>query len=292
MIEYFIRAVVAGTPLLIAALGEIVTERSGILNLGIEGIFVLGAATAFTMTITTGSPILGLIGGVIVGAIIGLIHSIVTITFRGNQVVSGLALTILGYGLASLIGKGYVGTPITNVIRSYDIWYAILIVILAASTFLWYLMFKTKIGAILRASGENPHAAEALGVNVLKVRYLATIFGASLCGLAGAWHVVGYINLWTEGTGVGRGWIALAIVIVSGWNTLLAPLIAFLFGGIEATMWILQLPPYNVDPYLLGMIPYIVTLIALIVFMATPLKRRFKPPDHLGKPYFKEERTI
>ena len=292
MIDLIAKAVVAGTPLLLASMGEVISERSGVLNLGIEGAFVFGAAAAFTVTVLMGNVYLGLIVSGIVGVIIGILHGLVSVSFRGHQVVSGLALTIFGYGAASLIGKGMVGQPLPTYISAEGIWWVLIVFGILFSLLLWYIIFRLKIGAMLRAVGEDPHSAEILGVNVVKVRIIATILGSFMIGIGGGWYTLGYLHIWTEGLGIGRGWISLAIVIVSGWNPILTPIFSYLFGGIEAAIWRLQLPPYNVDPYLLGILPYLITLAALTIFMATPLKRIFKPPASLGLVYYKEERTV
>ncbi|PCN50833.1 hypothetical protein B6U99_02430 [Candidatus Geothermarchaeota archaeon ex4572_27] len=280
------RAVIAGTALMIAAMGEVITERSGVLNLGIEGAFVFACAAAFAATVLTGSPLAGLAAGCAVGALIGALHGLISVSLRGYQVVSGLALTLFGYGAASLAGKGFVGAPLPAVITAEGAWWALLAAEIAAAAMLWHMLFRLKIGSVIRAAGEDPYSAETLGVNVVKVRMVATVVGSAMVGLGGAWYTLGYLHIWTEGLGMGRGWISLAIVIVSGWNPL------YLFGGVEAAIWRLQLPPYNMDPYLLGMVPYVVTLLALTAFMATPLRRTFKPPAALGITYHKEERTV
>jgi len=291
-LDIIIRAILAGTPLLIASLGEIYTERSGVLNLGLEGIFVLGAAVSFVTTVDSGNVIVGLILAGIAGGILGLIHGIVSVSFRGRQVVSGLALTIVGYGMASLIGAKYVGRPLPTYIYIGDMWIILLILELAIASLLWYLLYKIKLGVIIRSVGEDPISAYGLGVDVVKTRILTTLFGGFLGGLAGGWYVLGYIHIWTEGTGMGRGWIALAIVIVSAWNPLLAPVFSLIFGGVETAIWRFQLPPYNLNPYLLGATPYLTTLLILVIFMATPLRKYFRPPKALGTPFYREERTI
>jgi simple sugar transport system permease protein len=290
--ELISRAILAGTPLLLASLGEIYAERSGVLNLGLEGIFVLGAASSFVATIYTGNALIGLFIGGLLGAFVGFLHGLISVSFRGRQVVSGLALTMFSYGLASLIGKREVGKPLSNYIYVGDIWWGIIIVEVILAGVFWYILFKLKAGSMIRSVGNNPSAAQTLGVDVVKVRIISTVFGSFMGGLAGGWYILGYIQVWTEGAGMGRGWIALAIVIVSAWNPLLAPIFSFLFGGIEAALWRFQLPPYNMDPYLLGAIPYTTTLIILFIFMATPIKGYFRPPAALGEPFYKEERTI
>ena len=292
MIDILIRTIIAGTPLMIAALGETFTEKSGILNLGLEGIFVLGGATAFITTLYISNPIIGLLVAGLSGGLLGLIHGIVSVSFRGKQVVSGLALTFLGYGLASTIGKTEVGRPLpVKIYLTASVGYLIIAEIVVI-VILWLVLYKLKIGAVIRACGENPYSAFSLGVNVVKVRILSTIFGSFLGGLAGGWYVLAYIHVWTEGMGMGRGWIALAIVIVSAWNPIFTPIISFIFGSLEVVLWRLQLPPYNLDTYLLGAIPYLVTILILTLFMATPIKKYFKPPAALGEPFYREQRTV
>jgi simple sugar transport system permease protein len=288
MIDIVLRAVVAGTPLFLASMGELITERSGVLNLGIEGIFVAGASAGFVATILTGDPLIGLVAGCLVGVVIGLLHAIISVSFRAQQVVSGLALTMFGYGLASVMGRGLVGTPLPTYINADDIATYLLLAEIFIATLIWYVLFRLKLGAMLRAVGENPRAAEILGVDVVKTRILATMLGSTLAGLGGAWFTLGYIHVWTEGVGMGRGWIAIAIVIVSGWNPLLIPLFSYLFAGVEVAIWSLQLPPYNISPYILGALPYVVTLLSLVVFMATPAKKVFRPPSALGQAFYRE----
>jgi simple sugar transport system permease protein len=191
-----------------------------------------------------------------------------------------------------VIGVGELGKPLPTHIYIGENWISLLIIEVIIAIIMWYILFKLKLGAIIRSVGENPVAANSLGVDVVKVRILSTVFGSFLGGLAGGWYILGYIQVWTEGAGMGRGWIALAIVIVSAWNPLLAPVFSLLFGGVEAAIWRFQLPPYNVDPYLLGSLPYLTTLIVLIIFMATPVKKHFKPPASLGLPFYREERTV
>ncbi len=292
MIELLIRAIIAGTPLLLASLGELITERSGVLNLGVEGAFVLGVAAGYVSTVITGNAYIGLLVGGIAGALIGLIHGLVSVCFRAHQVISGLALTMFGYGLASLFGRVYVGIPLPTYLLTDRIWYIILVLSVIFSLVLWYMIFKLKLGVIIRSVGENPYSASVLGVDVVKVRVLCTVIGSFMVGVGGAWFTLGYLHIWTEGLGMGRGWISLAIVIVAGWNPILAPVFSYLFGCVEAAIWTLQLPPYNIDPFILGMLPYIVTLVALTIFMATPLKKFLKPPAALGYVYFREERTV
>lgn len=286
------RIIVAGTPLLFAALGEIYSERSGVLNLGIEGIFVLGGATSFVLTVMTGNPYIGLLAASISGLILGLIHGFITSYMKGNQILTGLSITLIGYGLSSLIGKNYVGRSIPSVIYLRSGWMTLILLSLIVVLGLWIILMRLKIGTLIRSCGEDPESAYTLGVDVNRVRTMVTGLGAALSGLAGGIYIVGYIHVWTEGAGSGLGWIALAIVIASGWHPLMAPIVSYVFGGIIVSMWILQLPPYNLSPYLTSTIPYASTIIILILFTSTPLRKYYRPPQALGKIFHREERTV
>jgi len=285
-IKVFIPAMI---PIFIASLGELITERSGILNLGIDGIFVLGSALAFTLVVMTNNLFIALIAPALFGALIGLVHGFISITLMGNQVVNGLALTMVGYGLASIVGKLQLGKPLpSKLILPESIGLSACILL---SVITWIILFKLKIGSMIRAVGENPHAAEALGVNVYLVRYICTVTGSALISIGGALFLLEYMGFWTEGLGVGRGWIALAAVIVSGWNPILLLLVSMLFAYVEVNVWSFQLT-YGVHASLLNMLPYIVALGVLSAFMSTPLRKRLKAPSALAKPYYREERTV
>ncbi|RLI24196.1 ABC transporter permease [Candidatus Bathyarchaeota archaeon] len=292
----------AGTPLLLSTLGEIYAERSGILNLGVEGMMALGAVVAFYITLSTGNPALGLAAAAVAGLALSSLHAFVSITIRSNQVVSGLALSMLGIGLSSLIGKGLIGMPLRHALEKLEApllrdipllgaffrqnALTYLSYLLAAS--LWFIMFKTKIGICIRMSGENPRAADTMGVNVFRLRYLCTLLGGALAGLGGAYLSIAYTPAWIEGMTAGQGWIALALVIFAAWNPLYALAGAYLFGGIRVLQYRLQ--PLGISPPLLQTLPYVCTIVVLVAFSTEKLRRKLGAPSALGKPYSREER--
>ncbi len=292
MIELISRMIVASTPLFLATLGELYTERSGVINLGVEGLFVLGASVAFTLTILTESLMIALATTLVVGAVIGSIHGLVTTYLKGREILSGLAVTLFSYGLASVIGRPFVGLSLPVRLNLSGNYVTLLALIIASAIASWIILFKLKIGVVIRACGEDPSSAYVMGVNIDRVRLITTMMGSSLASLAGGIYTLGYIQVWTEGAGMGWGWIAIANVIVSLWNPLLTPIFSLLYGGINSMIWMMQLPPYNVSPYLLGATPYLVTLLTLFVIVATPIKKYVKPPAALGIKFEREERTI
>jgi len=303
IVSTLIRTLVAGTPLLLGTLGEIVTERSGILNLGVEGMMAIGAMTAFTVTLTTGSPWFGLLAAVAAGTLAAGIHAFVSITLKANQVVSGLALTMLGLGVAGLFGKPFIGRPLPSKLSTLAVpglsdipvvgrilfsqdplfYLAILLGIL-----LWILLTRTRWGIEIRSVGENPAAAEVQGVSVAKIRYLCVLLGGALAGMAGAHLSLVYSKSWTEGLTGGRGWIVIALTIFALWNPLRAFLGAFLFGCIFVLQYLLQ--PIGVPPNLLAMMPYLATLGVLLAGGLRKDHRRLLAPAKLGQAYTKGER--
>ncbi|MCD6509639.1 MAG: ABC transporter permease [Thermoprotei archaeon] len=298
-------AIQASTPLMLAALGEIYAERSGILNLGVEGMMLIGAITGFVITLTTGNPWLGMLMAAIAGALMAFIHAFVSISLQANQIISGLALTMLGMGISGLVGKPFIGIPLRFTLRPIAIPLlsdipllgpvffkqdAIVYLSYILSLAMWFFLYRTKPGICIRAVGENPAAADAIGVNVALVRYCCTIIGGLLAGLGGAYISVVYIHAWLENMTAGRGWIALALVIFAMWDPLRALPCSYLFGGIEALQYWLQ--RYGINPYLLGALPYLVTILVLTLIGASEsLRRRMATPSALGKPYAREERT-
>ncbi len=297
------RTLIAGTPLLLATLGEIIAERSGILNLGVEGMISMGAVTAFIVTFLTGSPWLGLLAAVIIGAISALLHAFVTITLQANQVVSGLALTMLGLGISGLWGKSYIGIPLTVKMTTFKIpflgdipvigeilfnrdlffYFAIILGLLS-----WFLLKYTRIGIQVRSAGENPLTVETQGVNVLLIRYICVVIGGGLAGMAGAHLSISYSKSWIEGMTAGRGWIVIALTIFALWNPLRAFLGAFLFGGIFVLQNLLQ--PFGISPNLLAMLPYITTLAVLFFSGLSQDKRHMHAPAALGEPFRRGEK--
>ncbi|RLE49978.1 MAG: ABC transporter permease [Candidatus Methanomethylicota archaeon] len=298
-------AISAGTPLLLATIGEIFAERSGVLNLGVEGMMIMGAVSGFVVTMFTGSPLLGIAAALMAGGLLALLHAFISISLRGNQVVSGLALTMIGLGLSALIGRGFVGIPLKAKLSSLSIPLLSDIPVIGEILFKqdpivyfsyaltiasWITLYKTKLGVAIRAVGENPGAADAMGVNVYLMRYACVIFGGMLAGLAGAYLSIVYIPAWVEGMTAGRGWIAVALVIFALWDPLRAMLGAYLFGGLEAAQYTLQ--AIGINPCILGMFPYLATIAVLTLSASETMRKKIGAPSALCKPYIREERTI
>jgi general nucleoside transport system permease protein len=296
------RAMVAGTPLLLATTGEIICERSGILNLGVEGVMAIGAVTAFIVTMTTGSPWLGVGVAIAAGMTISIIHAFASITLQANQVVSGLALTMLGLGLSGMIGKPYVGKPLSIKMEDWNIpWFSdipwlgkilfsqspffYLAIILALVS--WFFLERTRLGIEIRSTGENPKATETQGINVSKLRYLSVIIGGGFSGLAGAHLSISYSKSWIEGMTAGRGWIVIALTIFALWNPSRAIWAAFIFGGIFVVQYLLQ--PLGISPNFLAMLPYISTLLILLLISFKDPKK-LNAPAMLAEPYKRGER--
>ncbi len=303
----------AGTSLVYATVGEIYTERSGILNLGLEGMMLLSAVAAFATGYYSGSPWLGVLAALLVGGLLATLHAFLTVTMRANQVVSGLSITLFGSGLASFLGQrlgpasnnnylvGLIGPkfsvmeipllsqiPVLGALFKQDILtYAIYILIPLA----WFYLYKTRNGLNLRAVGENPETADAMGIDVLKVRYRYTLLGGMLVGLGGAHLSLAYTPGWAENITGGRGWIVIALVIFAMWNPARAILGAILFGGINAVQFRLQAAGTTLPPAFLNMLPYLMTIFVLVVMTWwETLSKRIGAPAALGTAYMREEK--
>ena len=283
-------AIQSGTPILYATLGEILTEKSGVLNLGVEGMMITGALAAFITAQVTGNPALAFLVAGLIGAAIGAIHAIVCLWFLGNQVVSGLALTIFGLGLANYLGTPLIGqtapgfnklaVPLLHripglgpILFQQDIlvYGAILMVPL-----LWFFLEKCRWGLNLRAVGEHPEAAAAAGISVLRYRWIGILGGGGLAGFGGAYLSLAYTHLWTNGLSAGRGWIAVALVIFAFWRPGRALLGAYLFGGVMAFQLRLQAVGTHLPSSLLLMLPYLLT-VAVLVFSSWKSKQADAP---------------
>ena len=311
--------IATGTILLIAAIGEIITQRSGITNLGVEGMMLTGAMAAFRTAYVTGNPWLGLLAGIAAGGILSLAHALVTIHFQADQIVSGLSLTFLGTGLALVFGEGLTGlnTPtIPNVtipvLSSIPFLGNILFTNQNVMVYIgyllgpmaWFYLFRTRPGMHLRAVGEKPAAADTLGVNVYGVRYLYTFVGGCFSGLAGATISIAVSPGWYSSlTTSGQGWIAVALVIFSQWNPLNAMLGGYLFGTLRRFMLDLQGPmmilgmrnPFFYNHtlvFFLQMTPFVLTILALLWGSATARRKRLGAPAALGEPYVRGERGL
>ena len=308
-----------GTVLLFPAIGEIFTERSGILNLGVEGMMLLGAMAGFSTSLATNSVWLGLLAAIIAGGILSMAHGLVTIHFQADQVVSGLSLTFLGTGLALVLGEGLTGQspplvpifdipllaqipffgPVFFADHSLLVYLGYLLI-----PFAWYYIFRMRQGLSLRAVGEKPDAADTMGVNVYRTRYLYVFVGGCLAGLAGATISLSVSPGWYSAqTTSGQGWIAIGLVIFAQWNPVRAAFGAYLFGALRRGILDLQGPalllgfanPLYVNSnfgFFLQMAPYILTILALIIGSRQAMKKRLGAPAALGVPYIRGERGL
>ena len=288
---------VASVPILLAAIGELVVEKAGVLNLGVEGMMIMGAVVGFATAVETGSPFLGFMGGAVGGAALSLIFAFLTQTLLANQVATGLALTLFGLGLSSLIGQGYVGIkpPLTapvpfgplrdipglgRILFSHDWMVYASIAIIAA---VWAVLSYTRTGLILRAVGENHDAAHALGYKVRRIRLLAILFGGAMAGLGGAYISLIRVPQWTDGITAGAGWIALAIVVFASWKPWRVLIGAYLFGGITVLQLNLQAAGAAIPVEYLSMSPYLITILVLVIMSSGKTARSLNAPAALGQ---------
>jgi ABC-type uncharacterized transport system permease subunit len=302
VVETLRRALAYGTPLLLGTVGEIYAERSGILNLGVEGMMILGAFMGFVTAFVTKNPWLGFLLGAFVGGAASLIHGFLSINLRVIQVVSGLALTLFGLGLTGVLGRGWEGQPLKVTISQFSVPYLSRIPILGAIVFteqnlmvyigiglavlLWWLLFKTSWGITVRSVGEDPATADALGINISLVRYCCTFIGGFLAGLGGAYLSIVYRPSWTQGMTAGMGWIVIALTIFSLWHPLIAIGGSYIFGSLFYLSYRLQ--PW-LAPELLTIMPYLFTILAPLLLNASKrLRRRMGAPGALGLPYSRE----
>ncbi len=298
-------SLVTATPILYAALGEILLERTGMINLGLEGLMLIGAVTSFLMTLKSGALWYGLLFGMLSGGVLAFIYAIITISLKGNQIVSGIAITMLGSGVSTYIGLSVVGTPGTVVFEksaipllskipvigpiffNQDI---LVYVCLLLVPLLWWFLYKSKLGLEFRSVGENPAAADALGINVTLVRYVSVIAGGILTSLGGVYLTLAYNPFWLEDLSAGRGWIALALVPFSIWNPFRAAMGAYIFGLIFILGYRLQALGVGISPFFLQMLPYVFVILMLIWISRGSFKKRIRPPEALALTYFREER--
>ncbi|MGD9840885.1 MAG: ABC transporter permease [Candidatus Bipolaricaulis sp.] len=297
------RALAYGAPLLWGTLGEVYAERSGVVNLGVEGMMAIGAFSAFAVAQSTGNPGLGILVAAAAGGGAALIHAFLTVTLRANQYVSGLALTMFGLGLSGLLGRGWEGIPLKHPLSPVTVPGLAEIPVLGPMLFqnqsiitylglvlavvLWVLLYRTRWGITLRSVGESPATADALGVNVYLVRYLAVILGGILAGVAGGYLSVEYRPAWTEGMTGGMGWIVIALTIFVAWDPVQAIGGAVLFGALYHLSYRLQ--PW-VAPELLKLMPYAAAIIVLTFVGLGGAQRRRGAPGALGVPYARGEK--
>ncbi|MBT8249584.1 MAG: ABC transporter permease [Acidimicrobiia bacterium] len=312
LILTIVAAIGLGTPLIFATVGEIITERAGILNLGVQGTMLVGAVTGFWATFQTGSLTLGILASLLAGAAFSVIHAFASITLRVSQIVSGLALTIFGTGLASFLGKAgsdpLVGEPARDqfdaiisggiadwpvvgpLIFGHDI--LVYVAWIAAGAASYYL-FRTRMGLSLRAVGEDPASAESAGVNVAWVRYVHVMAGGALAGLGGAYYPLALVPTWQDNPIGAAGWIAIALVILASWRPWRALFAAYLFGAaarIQFTLQTLGEPWSSIPATILAMIPFVLAIIAMIALTSGKRARFLGAPAALGIPYFREQR--
>ncbi|MGE5673645.1 MAG: ABC transporter permease [Mycobacterium leprae] len=297
--------VIAGTSILYAALGEVLSERAGVLNLGVEGMMLVGAVCGFLAALKLNSPWAGVAAAMVAGACLALVHAFLTVTMRANQVVSGLALTIFGGGFSSYIGKSVVGVPLLSpfhkvaipflsrlpgvgpILFNHDPLVYLSYLLVPA---LWFWVYRTRPGLSLRAVGENPAAADAMGLRVTLLRYAYVAAGGALAGLAGAHLSLAVTPSWVEGMTAGRGWVAVALVIFATWNPAKAIWGAYLFGGVQALAFRIQAAGSHISPFFLNMLPYLFTIVVLLVATARARQGRLELPGALGTAYDRESR--
>ncbi|QDC10705.1 ABC transporter permease [Oceanicola sp. D3] len=290
---------VAATPILLAGIGELVVEKAGVLNLGVEGMMITGAIAGFAAAVESGSPALGFLGAAVAGALLSMLFAVLTQFALANQVASGLALTLFGLGLSSLMGQGYVGlkppsTPkldipllsdipvLGPVLFNHDLMVYVAIAIVAAT---WAFLKYTRAGLTLRAVGENHEAAHALGYKVIAIRCAAIAFGGACAGLGGAYLSLVRVPQWTEGMTSGAGWIALALVVFASWRPWRVLIGAYLFGGITVLQLNLQAAGLKVPVEYLSMSPYIITIIVLVVMSSGRSRGALGAPASLGRTF-------
>lgn len=304
MIEVLLDATIrAGTSILFATTGAIIMERSGVINLGIEGLMLIGALAGFATANITGSLFLGVCASFLAALAAGAIHGLITVYLRGNQIVSGLSLTMFGIGFTALFGQKMVGktitefsrveipflssVPVINPLFRQDmlVYFSIVLVIGV------HLFFRrTKWGLYLRSVGENPAAADTSGISVTKYRMMAVLVGSGFAGIGGAYLSLAYTPFWVENMTAGRGWIAVALVIFSQWNSTRAVFGAYLFGGIDALQLRMQAMGTDISSHVLQMLPYLFTIIVLVISTIRLGKGTTPEPESLGIPYDREDR--
>ena len=273
---------ISTTPLVFAGIGELVTEKSGVLNLGLEGLMLVGAVTGFITLVLTGNYFYSLILSIISGVILSGIFAFLVLNLMTNQIATGLALTIFGIGLSAMLGKKFSGTPIEGLSPYYFIIISFLLVFSVG-----YFLSKTKSGLIVRAVGENHNSAYALGYNVIKTRYLTIIFGGVMSSLAGYYISICYAPMWQEGMTAGRGWIALALVVFATWKPWRLLVGAYIFGGVAIMQMNLQAIGVKLPGQFFNMMPYIATLIVLVFISSNKVRLKLSAPSCLNIPYEK-----
>ena len=294
--------ITASTPLLLAAIGELVTERAGVLNLGVEGVMIMGAVCGFIAALLSGSATLGVLAGLVAGVAMSMIFAFLTQTLMTSQVATGLALTLMGLGLSGLIGESFTGQPgvklqalaipglstipfLGPVLFGHDL---LVYLSLAITGGVSYVLFRTRLGLIIVAVGGNHHSAHALGYNVIGVRYACIAFGGACSGLAGAYLSLAYTSQWIENMSAGRGWIALALVVFATWLPKRVLIGAYLFGAVWIMGLYVQGLGVAIPSQLLSSLPYLVTIAALIIISGNRTITKVNTPACIGQPFAPE----
>jgi len=275
---------ISTTPLVFAGIGELITEKSGVLNLGLEGLMLVGAVTGFITLVLTGNYFYSLFFSIISGVILSGIFAFLVLNLMTNQIATGLALTIFGIGLSAMLGKKFSGTPIEGLNPYYFITISFLLVFLVS-----YFLSKTKSGLIVRAVGENHNSAYALGYNVIKTRYMTIIFGGIMSSIAGFYISICYAPMWQEGMTAGRGWIALALVVFATWKPWRLLVGAYIFGGVAIMQMNLQAIGVKLPGQFFNMMPYLATIIVLVFISSNKLRLKLSAPASLNIPFEKNQ---
>ena len=302
LVQLLIAAVEMGTPLLLATLGGVISARAGVINLGMEGLMLVGALTAFVVMLHTGSPILAVALAAIAGGLVTMLHGLVCLMLRANQIASGLALTLFGTGLSGLFGSSLVGKTF-NPIEDIPIPFLHKIPLIGEAFFnqdilvyfsyfcavlTWWVLFRTRLGLNIRSMGEAPEVCDSLGLSVLAYRFWSLVVGGGLIGIGGAYFSIAMNPYWVDFITAGRGWIAVALVIFALWHPLKAMAGAYLFGLALALELRLQTLGLNVSPYILKMMPYFLTILVLTVVTIKNARRDIKVmPAALGQVFFR-----
>jgi len=302
VILILVATITAGVPLIFAALGELVVEKSGVLNLGVEGMMIVGAISGFMVAAESGQLWLGVLAGAGAGMLMALIFAFITLTLMANQVATGLALTIFGIGLSAYMGQAYSSVALEGIkslhipllsdlpvlgqlLFSYDL--LVYLALLLFPLLVWFL-YHSRGGLVLRAIGESPTSAHALGYPVIRIRYLAVLFGGAMAGIGGAYLSLAYTPLWSEGMTAGRGWIALALVVFATWRPGRVLLGAFLFGGVTIAQFHVQGLGVDIPSQFLSMLPYLATIAVLVLISRNAKTIRLNAPASLGQAFHRE----
>ena len=299
MEPFLISMMIAATPFLLAGMGELVAERSGVLNLGVEGMMLMGAVAAFAVSHQTGSSLLGILAGAGAGFALSLIFAFLALSLLANQAATGLALTIFGIGASGLIGQSFVGEALqplakivipglseTNtvgrVLLNHD---PLVYVALALAGLVAFVLARTRLGLSVRAVGDNPHSAHALGLPVIAIRYGATLFGGLMAGLGGAYLSLAYTPFWAENMTAGRGWIALALVVFATWRPMRLVVGAYLFALVTQLQFYGQDWGWPIASQFLAMAPYVITIAALVIISRDVTLTKANAPASIGQPF-------